>query len=154
MRHFHKMKVILCFPLLFAVGLWADEAQDRAGIDKVIAALNDPVRRAGLFTKDVDSAVDFDRLVDLHTTNSSPYSAVIGMNETWTEMTVPHVVSGIIRFITPDVAIVDGASTVEGAVTLARSVPLLFVMKKEGAEWRISAVRVLTARAVVRPRVL
>jgi hypothetical protein len=35
----------------------------------------------------------------------------------------------------------DGASTIRGAVTLARSVPLLFVMKREGAEWRISAVR-------------
>ena len=148
------MKVILCLPLFFAVGLWADEAQDRAGIDKVIAALNDPDHRAGLFTKDVDSGPDFDRLVDLHITNSSSLGVVIGMNETWTEMTVPRVVTGSIRFITPNVAIVDGASTVEGAVTLARRVPLLFVMKKEGAEWRISAVRVLTARAVVRPRIL
>jgi hypothetical protein len=71
------------------------------------------------------------------------------MNETWTEMTVPRVVSGSIRFITPHVAIVDGASTVEGAVILAQSVPLLFVMKKEKAEWRISAVRVLTARSIM-----
>ena len=154
MQHFCGVKVILCFPLFFAVGLWADETQDRAAIDKVIATLNDPVHRSGLFTKDADSGLDFDRLIDLHMANSSPRGVVIGMNETWTQMTEPRVVSGSIRFITRDVAIVDGASTVEGAVTLARSVPLLFVMKKEGAEWRISAVRVLTARAVVRVRVL
>jgi hypothetical protein len=60
------VKLILFFSLFCAVGLWADETQDRAAIDEVIAALNDPVRRVGLLTRDVDSSVDFDRLVDLH----------------------------------------------------------------------------------------
>jgi hypothetical protein len=156
-RHFFGMKVILCFPLFFAVGLFADEAEDRAAIDKVIAALNDPAHRAELFTKDADPGLDFDRLVDLHSTTSCPgvfgMGGVIGMNETWTQMTAPHVVSGTIRFITRDVAIVDGASTIEGAVTLARSVPLLFVMNKEGREWRISSVRAVAVRAAVGARI-
>jgi hypothetical protein len=64
-RHFCGVRLILCFSL-FCVELWADEAQERAAIDKVIAALNDPVQRAGLLARDVDSGVDFDRLVDLH----------------------------------------------------------------------------------------
>ena len=76
---------------------------------------------------------------------------VIEMNEPWTELTIPRVVSGSIRFITPSVAIVDGASTIRGAVTLAPSVPLLFVMKKDGAGWRISAVRVLADHAIMLP---
>ena len=54
---------------------------------------------------------------------------------------------GSIRFITPDVAIMDGASTIQGG-DLARSVPLLFVMKKEGAEWLPSAVRDCTPTQV------
>ena len=148
MRHFCVVKLILCFPLLCAFGLWADEAQDRAAIDKAIAALNDPAQRAGLFTKDADSSVDLGRLLDLHRKNSSSRGFVIGMDETWTEMTVPRVVSGSIRFVTPDVAIVDGASTIRGAVTLAPSVPLLFVMKREGKEWRIGAVRAGTPAQV------
>jgi hypothetical protein len=141
------MKAILCLlPLLFAVGLRADEAQDRTAIANVIASLNDPAQRAGLFTQDSSSSVDFDRLIDLHRRVPSASALVIGTHETWTELTVPRVVSGTILFVTPDVAIVDGASTVEGAMTLTRRVPLLFVMKKEGDEWRISAVRVLAAR--------
>jgi hypothetical protein len=148
------VKPIFYFPLLLVVGLSADETEDRAAIDKVITGLNDPVQRAGLFTKDAESDVDFDRLLDLHRKNSSPPGVLIGMNEPWTELTVPRVVSGSIRVITPDVAIVDGASTVEGAVTLVRRAPLLFVMKKEESEWRISAVRALKTRAVVLPRVL
>ena len=62
MRHFCGIKLILCFPLFFAVGLFADEAHDRAVIDKVIAPLNNPVHRAGLFTKEADAGLDFDRL--------------------------------------------------------------------------------------------
>ena len=65
-------------------------------------------------------------------------------------MTVPQVVSGKVRFITPDVAIVDGASIVQGAVSLTDSVPLLFVMKRVGVGWRIDAVRV--SGGVIRPR--
>ena len=143
MRHFCGVILILSFSLLCAFGLWADEAQDRTAIDKVIATLNDPVQRAGLLARDVDSSVDFDRLIDLHRKHPLAPGVVIGMNEPWTEFTVPRVVSGTILFITPSVAIVDGASTIRGAVTLAPSVPLLFVVKKEGTEWRIRAVRVL-----------
>ena len=151
MRHFCVVKLILCFPLVCALGLWADEAQTHADIDKVITDLNDPVQRVGLFTKDADSQVDFDHLVDLHRKGSLSTGVAIGMNETWTEMTVPRVLSGRIRLITPDVAIVDAASTIRGAVTLTPSVPLLVVMKKEGGQWRIAAVRACTPAHVGTP---
>jgi hypothetical protein len=154
MRHSSVVKPILCCLLLFAAGLRADETQDRAAIAKTIAALNDPLQRPGLFTRDVDSNVDFDRLIDLHRTGVSSPAVPIGMNEPWTEMTVPRVVSGGVRFVTPDVAIVDGASTVPGAVTLAQRVPLLFVLKKEGAEWRIAVVRRLPVPPVVMQRLI
>jgi len=156
-RHFCGVKLSVCFSLFCAVGLWADETQDRAAIDRVIAALNDPVQRAGLLTSDVDSGVDFDRLIDLHRKDTLSVGVVIGINETWTELTVPRAVSGRIRFITPSVAMVDGASTIRGAVTLAPRVPLLFVMKKAETGWRISAVRGLTtahssAHSIVLPQ--
>ena len=151
MRHFPSVRPILCFSLLGAAGLWADEAQDRAAIDKAIAALNDPVQRAGQLARDVDSTVDFDRLIDLHRKTPLSHCVAIGMNEPWRELTVPRVVSGRIRFITVDIAIVDGASVIPGAVTLAPRVPLLFVMKKAGGEWRITAVRVLTPHAIMPP---
>jgi hypothetical protein len=136
--HCGGMKAILCC-ILLAVGLWADEATDRPAIDKVIVGLNDPAKRAGSFTKDADIGVDFDRLIEMHRKAPTPFT----MDETWTDLTVPRVESGAMRFITPDVAMVDGASVIDGAVTLQRRVPLLFVLKKEGREWRISVVRQL-----------
>jgi hypothetical protein len=74
----------------------ADESQDRTAIDKVIATLNDPVQRARLLARDVDSGVDFDRPIDFHRKHSLAPGVVIGMNEPWTEFTVPGVVSGSI----------------------------------------------------------
>jgi len=47
-RHSPDMKVLLCFPLCFAAGLWADEAPDRAAINQVVVAINDPMQRPGL----------------------------------------------------------------------------------------------------------
>lgn len=136
------MKALLCLPLLLAAGLHADEAQDRAAIDKIIVALNDPAQRAVLLPKESDSNVDFDHLLDLHRRPMPPPGVVMtGMNEPWTELTTPRIVSGRIRFISPDVAIVDGASTIRGAMTFVRRVPLLFVMKRAPAGWRIEAVR-------------
>jgi len=73
-------------------------------IDGVIAALNDPVQRAGLLTGDVDSTLDFDRLIGLHGKASLFAGVLIGMNEPWAELTTPRVVSGRIRFITESVA--------------------------------------------------
>jgi hypothetical protein len=94
------MKAILFLPLFLAIALQADEAQDRAAIDKMIAALNDPAKRANLFMKDADSAINFDRLIDLHRLLAPSPGVVIGMNETWTQLTAPRVVSGTIRFVT------------------------------------------------------
>ena len=133
------MRVIICLAALFAIMLKANEVTDRAAIDAVIEAVNNPLQRTRLFTKDLDSTVNFDRLIDLHLASSA--TVPVGTPEPWRLLTEPHIVSGAIRFITPDVAMVDAASTVRGAVTLAETVPLLFILKKEQAGWRINAVR-------------
>jgi len=41
-RHYRSMKPILCLSLLFSACMWADEAADRAAIEKVISAFNEP----------------------------------------------------------------------------------------------------------------
>lgn len=136
------MRVILCTAIIFATIGRADEAKGRIAINKIIEAINDPVQRPTLFTKDADSTVQFGRLIDLHLRSSRNVGVGgVGIDERWRVLTVPRVVSGSIRFITPEVAIVDGASVIREAVTLVETVPLLFVLKKEQAVWRICAVR-------------
>jgi hypothetical protein len=56
-----------------------------------------------------------------------------------------RIVSGSIRFITPDVALADGDWTYKDGPT-TQTIPLLFVMKREGDTWKIAALRVLAPR--------
>ncbi len=56
---------------------------------------------------------------------------------------MPRIVIQSVRFITPEIALVDAANTQYGSTILVRRVPVLFVMKKEARDWRIASLRVL-----------
>jgi hypothetical protein len=117
---------------------WANEIEDRSDIERVISTLNDGrtnlSQKQNLFTS--ESQNELDRLSSLDrrmVTSDIPLS----------EVTTPRVVIQSVRFITPDVALVDAANTQYGSVVLVRRVP---VMRKEREGWRITAVRVLVDR--------
>jgi hypothetical protein len=59
------------------------------------------------------------------------------------EILNPRMGSRTIRFVTTDVALVDGAWTYEDDGATTRTTPLLFVMKKERGNWKIASIRVL-----------
>jgi len=140
------MKPFLCLLLPLTAGMAADYQVDRIAIERAVASVNDPELRFAAFTADAHSDVDFDRLIDLHWKPG----LVIGMDEPWRELTVPKIVSGRIFLVTPDLAIVDCASTIRGAVTLKERVPLLFVLKRVELSWRIAAVQGPAAPASAR----
>jgi hypothetical protein len=140
------VKPILCLFLALCAGLWADEASDRMAIGQVIATLNEPADTqrvqpfSGLFTADADSS-DRDRLANL-----------IGLlqrypNQPWSEVTTPRFGTPSIRFITPDVALVDVPISQYGSIIGAHRRPVYLVMRKEGTAWRIAAVRTSNDRA-------
>ena len=60
------------------------------------------------------------------------------------EILNPRIVRRTIRFITPDVALAEGTWTYEGNGSALQK-PLLFVMKKEGATWRVASLHLLAA---------
>jgi len=133
------MKPILCLSLLFSACLWADEAADRVAIEKVIGALNEPRRGprakplSALFTSDADPA-ELRRLFDMEGRMRQISDGP------WSEVTTPRMVSESIRFVTPEVALVDAAIAQYGSLSGSRE-PVLLVMKKQGTEWRIASVR-------------
>jgi hypothetical protein len=57
----------------------------------------------------------------------------------------PRIVGGAIRFITPDVALVEGGWIQQDSAG-TQTIPLFFVMKKEGDNWKIASLRVLASR--------
>jgi len=53
--------------------------------------------------------------------------------------------SGPIQFVSPDVALVEGAAHRADRIV---PVPVLFVMLREGRDWKIGSIRVLSQRTI------
>ena len=68
---------------------------------------------------------------------------LVPANRPWSEVTRPKIALQSIRFITPDVALVDAANSQYGSAILVRRVPLLMVMKRETSGWRVASLRVV-----------
>ena len=136
----------LCLPVLLAAtalvsAARADAAADRAAIETVVRAVfagqaPDGKPASTLFTADADSQLD--RLMELDR------RLVRRSNEPWSEVTAPQVVIQSIRFVTPDVVLVDATNAQYGSVALGRRIPVLLVMRKVGKNWKIASLRVLT----------
>jgi len=170
MRHYASVKAILCLPLLLASYASADEAADRVAIDRAVAALNELPQRAAVFTEDASSELKrlpnakpraFRILGPQDDGMSLPRTdgpTVTISHEIWGEATInipgvaslsafeilnPRIANGAIRFITAEVALTDGAWTYEDESGTTQTIPILFVMKKEGSNWKIASLRVL-----------
>lgn len=59
------------------------------------------------------------------------------------ELLNPSIQGQAIRFITPDVALADGSWIYKDEGAAIQNIPLLFVMKNEGGNWKIASLRML-----------
>jgi len=143
-RHYRGMKTVLCLSLFFAACAFADETADRAAIGRAIAALNEQPSRIAEIAESRAAARELDVL------QFSGRPRVTISHEPWGEATIDYsatevvrykIVSGAVRFLTPEVALVDGAMTRQDGTFLYR--PILFVMKKVGDGWKIASARML-----------
>jgi hypothetical protein len=120
------VKLLLCFWVLIASCAWADEGTDREAIEQLIGAFNNHSKPpSDLFTAD---APDSERTA----LSAEPMS----------EVTSARVVIRSIRFITSEFAMVDCTNTQYGSAIMAQITPVLLVMKKDGAQWKIASLRV------------
>jgi hypothetical protein len=133
--HFRAYEATICALLLLAATCQADETADRAAIEHLIAALNTDTSAhhqgiADLFTTDPDNGLD--RFLALEPWLTQP------PDKTWSEVAIPRILAKPIRFVTPDVALIEAASTQYGSLILRRRTPLLFVTKRTASGWRIA----------------
>jgi hypothetical protein len=140
------MKPVI-FAMVFAGAVWAaDEAADRTAIENTVRFACASPTRPGLFTSDFDDAelVRFKKVCTPEsgaipiTVDGKPGTLVISkepMGEaTWFPATANGSV-GVkkIRFVTPDVAIVD----------VAAKSPVFMVLRRVGTDWKIASIRML-----------
>jgi hypothetical protein len=163
------MKAILCLPILFASFAAAEQVDDLDAIGRAIGtlnlsgALNLKVPQPDLFSNDGDAASELERLRNTHPPASRMSIALVGVtlglcptptisHQPWGELrticpTIDHSAgSRPIVFIGPDLALAEGDFSYQDAAAATRTVPLLFVMKKEGNGWKIASLRELAPR--------
>ena len=135
------MKPLLIFSLLFSGCIWANEAAERAAIDHVFQALNEPATwqdskaLSGLFVVPDADKTEVDRLSGTHR------ALIEAAKRPMSEVSLPGFGIRSISFITPDVAFIVGSDVQHGSLMITR-IPIVFVMKKLEAGWRIAAIHI------------
>jgi len=120
------VKAILIITLLSGLA-WADEASGRVAITRTVAAAaKADAKTADLVTDDFDG-----ELVKLPAARP------------WCELDCPRLSLGTVRFVTPDVALVEGTASGDGVVPGA---VFIAVLKKVGENWRIASMRLVVPR--------
>ncbi|MCU1339869.1 MAG: hypothetical protein JWO19_5450 [Bryobacterales bacterium] len=140
--HGDSMVVMKCAAWLLLVAPWvwaADESADRAAIDKLVAVLKEAQvpangRIGDLLSSDID-LVEFNRQI-------RALSAGMITQGVWTEVSPPAIVVRSVQFLTPDIALVDGANVQIGS-TMTRRVPFVLIAKRENTVWKVAVLRTL-----------
>jgi len=124
------MKPTVLLAIVLAPICRADEAADRAAIEKMMPAITRPNDRAALFAPGADVREALER-IDRLVAEAPP----------WSERRPPAVHTQDIRFVTADVVLVDARASREGMMVI----PFLCVLRRDAGQWRIVALRVTAA---------
>jgi len=116
------MKAVLCTFLFLAASAFAGESADREAVRHVIARFNLLHERPATLSRDAGLA---------------PLGGLSGQ-----EVSQVYFEAGTVKFITPEVALVDATANQYGSVIGKRSLPAFFVLKREAGEWRVAVMRV------------
>ncbi len=115
---------------------WADEVSDRAAIETVIRSLNEPKLDSSLLIAGAN-VVELDRLRNL--------PGFLNSQAPMSEVSRPQIVSKTIRFLDSRFAAVEGVKVQYGSLR-TRSIPVFFLMERQGKDWRIAFLRVTGER--------
>jgi len=135
------VRLVLCCVIFAAPWAWAaNDAADRAAVDKVIFDLKDALRTRDqkavgkLLAKDTDRAQLTQELLNLSpaTRDSS--------KEVWSELSRPVMIINAVRFPERDVAEVD-TMTAQFCPTATRNSAVVLLLKHEKAGWKIASIR-------------
>jgi hypothetical protein len=139
------MKLLVCvLGLSLSLLLLADEATERSAIEATIGVINrrsEPVAR--LFAAEVAGSPEGARqIADLDQMMSV---------EPLSEVTVPRLTVRSIQFVDPTVARVEAENIQYGSVIMQRVTPVVFVMRKIGANWLVVSFRLPVDSAMAVP---
>ena len=142
-------------PLLLLAGSALAQEPDRSveadRVRSVIAEINKALSRSDasalsqFFTQDGDF-----RMGQVVATGRTAIARAIERQRSviWSEVTPPVIETESVRFVSPEVAVVDGSQVQYGSVILKRILPIVLLMKLDGTEWRVVSMRVLLSQPI------
>jgi hypothetical protein len=137
------VKIVLGLAIVLASAVWADEAADRAAIEATVSALNTSPAPSNIFTADFPNAAALQGIRQQGVAIQTPGGTLVISREPMGEATwypapgtaiAPRFVTRSVTFVAADTAVVVAAYGPQ---------PVLFVVKREGTDWRIASFRVL-----------
>lgn len=146
-------------PLIFAASALADEAADRAAVAQAIGVLNQAAVPADLFEDSFDPSIldelRLGKIVQFRVLSIPEFPlppALIISHQPWGEARIgsplpelellsPRFSAASVQFVGPDVALADGTLRYTSNAGTPGTTPLLFVLRRQGARWKIAAVR-------------
>jgi hypothetical protein len=132
------MRLFFAGLLLTSIAL-AQTPDEQAAVETVIHSLRTAEPVSALFTADADS--DLDRLRQIE------QNMIKSAHEPWSEVGPPVLVIKSVRFLNPDIALVDASETQIGSLT--NRVPVFFALKRQNGQWKIAYLRVLSDSPVI-----
>jgi len=129
-----------CAFLLVALSLVTAPAQEPLS---VITALNaalshsDKPALASLFAADADLRTSRKILA----TGPEAIAEALAGHAVWSETTPPRIVKASVRLLSPEVALVDADQIRYGSMIGKQSVPVILLLKRTAADWRIVSMR-------------
>jgi hypothetical protein len=148
------VKIVLGLAIVLTSAVWADEAADRATIEATVSTLNTSPAPSNIFTADFPNAAALQGIRQQGTPAKTripaegvaiqtPGGTLVISREPMGEATwypapgtaiAPRFVTRSVTFVAADTAVVVAAYGPQ---------PVLFVVKREGTDWRIASFRVL-----------
>jgi hypothetical protein len=112
---------------------WPQGARDRIAVEDLIHSIDTAQPASALFTADSES--DLERLRTIQREMRGAVSRTAGVAP-------PAFVMTDVRFLGPDVAIVNAAEVQLGGGS-PKKIPVLFVVKRDTGGWKIAVLRLL-----------
>jgi hypothetical protein len=122
-------------------------------IERTITSLNDPARRASAFAENGDGPSRYEELKSAIPVKT--FRILGPMESASPVLTISHEPWGEVQlqfpaprrygtlFIGSDLALSESSCMYQYPGELARTIPILFVLKREGAKWKIASLRIL-----------
>ena len=128
-----------CVLLAFVV---VASAQDLGPIRSVIAEVNEARKNddieafSHLFARNGTLRIGN----EIVATGQDAIEKALKRSPVWSEVTAPRIGRESVRFVSPDVALVDATETRYGSLILKQSAPVTLLLKLDGGVWRIASM--------------